>query len=279
MKTSIGLIFLAFVFLTVLLIGCAPASTPVPPTFTFTPIPPTDTPSPIPPTFTPEPTATITPTNTPIPTPTLPFEIPSSTTGTGTVMSLVQWNDEPVKAQGKLCKGIDNSNNCYSAKSNDFGYLIFENVEPGVYVLKILVFSSGWMQILDDSGNPAFKTVEADKIIFFDPVDVVKGDLKTIYPHGSGAVVVTETQPTLKWEEYPNADYYIVQLTSCKSVTETGECNPDVVSPKIGDGQISFLVSPPLEVGRNYFWSVTAYNKSGTKIAVGGGASFYVLNP
>lgn len=47
MKKSIRSVFLAFVVLTVLLIGCAPASTPVPPTSTL-----------ILPTFTPEPTAT-----------------------------------------------------------------------------------------------------------------------------------------------------------------------------------------------------------------------------
>jgi len=46
MKKSIGVVFLSFVFLTVLLSGCAPASTPLPPTSTFTPIPPTDTPVP-----------------------------------------------------------------------------------------------------------------------------------------------------------------------------------------------------------------------------------------
>src|SRR5262245_45341029 len=58
MKKSIQSLFLAFVVLTVLLSGCAPASTPIPPTQ----IPPTFTPSPIPPTFTPEPTATEEPT-------------------------------------------------------------------------------------------------------------------------------------------------------------------------------------------------------------------------
>lgn len=39
MKKSIGSVFLAFVFLTVLLSGCAPASTPVPPTSIPVPIP------------------------------------------------------------------------------------------------------------------------------------------------------------------------------------------------------------------------------------------------
>jgi hypothetical protein len=55
MKKSIGSVFLAFVFLTVLLSGCAPASTPVPPTLISTPtsipptaVPPTDTPLPTP---------------------------------------------------------------------------------------------------------------------------------------------------------------------------------------------------------------------------------------
>lgn len=63
MKKSIGLVFLAFAVLTVLLSGCAPASTPVPPTLTS--VPPTDTPVPTS-------TSTKPPTSTPIPpTPTL----------------------------------------------------------------------------------------------------------------------------------------------------------------------------------------------------------------
>ena len=53
MKKLTELTFLAFVLLTLLLSGCVPAPTPIPPTFT---------PSPVPPTFTPEPTATVTPT-------------------------------------------------------------------------------------------------------------------------------------------------------------------------------------------------------------------------
>ncbi|MBI5954966.1 MAG: hypothetical protein HY865_25185 [Chloroflexi bacterium] len=67
MKKSIQSAFLVFVMLVVLLSGCAPASTPVPPTAT---------PSPIPPTFTPEPTAT--PIPSPTPTPTLePTAVPT----------------------------------------------------------------------------------------------------------------------------------------------------------------------------------------------------------
>lgn len=53
MRKSIGSVFLAFVFLTILLSGCAPASTPIPPTFTLvptnTPIPPTAVPTYMPP--------------------------------------------------------------------------------------------------------------------------------------------------------------------------------------------------------------------------------------
>jgi hypothetical protein len=65
MKKSIGSVFLAFALLMVLLSGCAPASTPVPPT---------SMPSLIPPTFTPAPTATETPIPSPTPLP-LPMNI------------------------------------------------------------------------------------------------------------------------------------------------------------------------------------------------------------
>lgn len=56
MNKSIGSVFLALVILMVLLSGCVPAETPVPPT--LTPIPPTETP--IPPTITPIPLNKIT---------------------------------------------------------------------------------------------------------------------------------------------------------------------------------------------------------------------------
>ena len=71
MKKSMEFIFLAVVFLTVLVSGCAPASTPVPPTSTSLP-----TNTPIPPTATLQPTATDLPTSTPLPTYTPLPELP-----------------------------------------------------------------------------------------------------------------------------------------------------------------------------------------------------------
>lgn len=69
MKNSIQSVFLAFVVLMVSLSGCAPASTPVPPT---------STPSPLPPTFTPAPTATRIP-----PAPTATATLPPAPTASG----------------------------------------------------------------------------------------------------------------------------------------------------------------------------------------------------
>jgi oligopeptide transport system substrate-binding protein len=64
MKKSIQSGFLASVMLTVFVIGCAPALTPVP-----APVPPTVTSSLIPPTYTPEPSSTATPIPSPTPLP------------------------------------------------------------------------------------------------------------------------------------------------------------------------------------------------------------------
>ena len=72
MKKSMELFFLAVVFLTVLVSGCAPASTPVPPTSTSLP---TNTPT-VTPTATLQPTATDLPTSTPLPTYTPLPELP-----------------------------------------------------------------------------------------------------------------------------------------------------------------------------------------------------------
>jgi hypothetical protein len=67
MKKSIESVFFALVVLTVLLSGCVPASTPVPPTSTRLPTnTPLPTKTPIPPTLTPTPTLMPSPTATPI---------------------------------------------------------------------------------------------------------------------------------------------------------------------------------------------------------------------
>lgn len=85
MKKSIQSIFLSFVVLTVLLSGCAPASTPVPPTSTSVP---TDTPAP---TNTPLPTNTPVPTKTPIPpTATVPAPDKVSEYLNGVVVTLIE---------------------------------------------------------------------------------------------------------------------------------------------------------------------------------------------
>lgn len=60
MKKQFGSIFLVSMLLIIAASGCAPASTPPPPTFTSTPIPPTSTPT-LTPTLTPTPTSTPTP--------------------------------------------------------------------------------------------------------------------------------------------------------------------------------------------------------------------------
>jgi hypothetical protein len=85
MKKSIQPVMLVFVVLGILLGGCAPAPTP---------IPPTATPSPIPPTYTPEPTSTAIPSPTPTPTlePTaIPTEVVLPQEWNGTVDETPKW--------------------------------------------------------------------------------------------------------------------------------------------------------------------------------------------
>ena len=79
MKKSIGSVFLVFMFLTVLLSGCAPASMPIPPT--LTPISPTDTS--LPPTATDIPVSP-TATDTSLPPTATDTSVPSTATDTST---------------------------------------------------------------------------------------------------------------------------------------------------------------------------------------------------
>jgi len=110
MKKSIGSVFLVFVFLTVLLSGCAPASTSVPSTPTFTPLPLTETP--LPPTATPVPA-----TNTPLPTATstpLPLFIPGAN---NLVLTMVLQPDGKIVVGGVFTKMNGEARN-YIARLN-----------------------------------------------------------------------------------------------------------------------------------------------------------------
>ena len=128
MKKSFQSALLAFVFLTVLLSSCAPASTSIPPTSTF--LPPTVTPVP--------PTPTITPTLTPTPTATV-------LSSTGKIEGHVFQSDTNRFFSGASVElniaDLDSGDpgfNVAKTTTDSDGYYVFDEVAPGTYKLYII---------------------------------------------------------------------------------------------------------------------------------------------
>jgi hypothetical protein len=136
---------IAIVLLLVLILlsacGQKPAATEQPIAETDTPIPlPTNTQTP---TQTLEPTLTFTP--SPSPTPTLPFKVPEPKEGKGTIVGRVLWGGIPFSEAIVKLDSVCDKDICrkpkYSSGTNEYGYYMFSNVDPGKYVIVIYVSS------------------------------------------------------------------------------------------------------------------------------------------
>ena len=187
MKKSIGSVFLAFVFLTVLLSGCAPASTPVPPTLISIP---TNTPMPtsIPPTAVP-------PTDTPLPTPTqVPWNLVKS----------IASKDKPIVAE--------NISEKLWQQSTISGNLKFS----GAFEIKLNMESKGSNGIILtqalNKGGPWWKDLKRMDIMCYERtlgIDLRDGsaeqpvfdnaEYRPLMPYSNGA---TSCQITVRFDQY-----------------------------------------------------------------------------
>lgn len=191
MKKTIGSVFLSFMLLTVLLSGCAPASTPTPPSTTPTSIPPTDTPTP---TFTPTEPPTITPT----PIPTLIFylrenEELSELPPTGTSQTQVFAGDgNSMEWQTTLQDDIEGTQYQFA--------LFFGSYSKTTYQLDVILIHNGEQTVLATTEitieGTDFKLYE--KSISGVELDATSGDTLvfriTHIANDSGAIVISSAQ-------------------------------------------------------------------------------------
>ena len=150
----------------------APTSTPTA-TYTSTP---TSTPTQTP---TRTPTRTPMPTKTPIPTATFAFEIPTPNKGRAVVVG-------KVLRQGKIapyweiqiCQTFIGSAKFYSCGGmkyrvsiNNYGYYIFDNVQPGGYQGIVIIIPGNQVIHFSDFGKDIF-TVTSGQTLFLDEIDI-----------------------------------------------------------------------------------------------------------
>jgi hypothetical protein len=210
-------------------------------------------------TLTEEPTHTPTkpPTSTPtiiVPTPTLHFGIPTPISGKGVLIGKIQWNSLPaVKSQVKLCSDFDGYYGCqgleYSASTDEEGYYLIENVKPDDYTLLANLFGSSWYLYYREEIN-----VKAEQVKFAETFNLYKLDLKPISPLQNKNIDLANDDPTLTWQEYPDAAYYELEV-------DTYFENP-AITKKLESTQYT-LDDEILLIDCPYSWSVSAYNKDG----------------
>jgi predicted small lipoprotein YifL len=247
--------FVIMLLLLMVLSSCGQGPTEVPPGVTNTPAAtdtpaPTATASPIPPTFTPEPTFT----PTLVPTPALSFEVPTPKEGKGTIVVSVLNNKMQPEANISVLLSAEDQpiKDAISRYTDSAGYAVFKNVEPGKYWILVHLQTIRWYEqyLVSDAYY-----VEAGQTLNAYPLYTYEYDLKATSPAKNEGVT---SLPTLKWNEYPGAAYYELNIAlSSRSV--------NFPSKSIRVEGTEYTFEQPL-VKCGYDWGVAAFDEEGHKI-------------
>ena len=203
------------------------------------------------------------PAQTPSPTAAVSLETPVSppSAGMGSATGRILWNDEPFAGVVvKLCTDWSMIGGCkgveYTAVSGTDGRYTIAELPPGIYEVATQVpgeeNETGWMGM--DAEVRSGETAQVKDLA------VVKYDLQLLSPQEEETVQTA--MPALTWAGYPNAAYYKVYLAPWGG----GE----TVIQFVKTTDMTYTVASPLQPGE-YYWSIYAYNASGTKLAESSG--------
>jgi hypothetical protein len=187
--------------------------------------------------------------------------------GTGNVQGKVLYNSQPVEnIQVKLCETFNRfmggcGGQVYNVRTDKAGEYLITNVAPKTYeALTAQVFDTD-MYVFATSGiagiSAAKYDVVADKTFFVSPINLFKGDLKTVNPK-AGAKVSAEGLK-LEWQSYPDAAYYKFSVFPDDSSISSPYVNERVEAT-------STSLDKPLQKG-TYRWRVDAFNKDDRKLS------------
>lgn len=141
--------------------------------------------------------------------------------GKGNVQGKVLFNDEPVEGiEVRICEnfstilGIKCDGKTKTVKTGADGVFVIADLDPMNYGgLTAKVFKSDYYLYPYEGFSSMIAkrfNVEADKTIFANDINLFKDDLKITQPK-AGAKIPAENVE-IKWDEYPNADYYKISL-------------------------------------------------------------------
>jgi len=202
------------------------------------------------------------PTSVVVAPPTAAIDVPPPNPGTGNVVGRVLWNIQPVVGtEVKLCEEFGRFSGCegvsFSTSTDENGYFVFANIQPGEYALAVHGIDANiWHFTTEEFGINAKKyLVVADQTIQVGDQHIHKFDLSLIYPKDDDRI--SEPQPTLQWDAYPDAAYYEVYLRPDHGETIFS-------SERVTTNEIT--PSSPLPTCE-YRWQVEAFNAQGIEIA------------
>jgi hypothetical protein len=187
--------------------------------------------------------------------------------GKGNVQGKVLYNSKPAEdIEVKLCETFSQyfggcGGKTYTARTDKDGEYVIANVEPKVYeALTARVFDTG-SYVFATSGIAGLSStkyeVSADKTLFVSPTNLFKSDLKVLSPKAGAKVSAQNLE--LKWQPYPDAEYYKFSIYPEDMKTMSPYINERI------DGT-SFVVDKPLSSG-SYRWQVEAYNNADKKLS------------
>lgn len=187
--------------------------------------------------------------------------------GTGNVQGKVLYNSKPVEnIEVKLCETFSRfmsgcGGQTYTARTDKDGEYVITSVVPKTYEALIARVFDTDSYVFATSGiagiSAAKYDVAADKTFFVTPINLFKGDLKTLNPRAGAKVTAQGLE--LKWDAYPDAAYYKFSIFAD---------DPSITSPYINERveAISFVLDKPLQKG-TYRWQVNAFNKDDRKLS------------
>ena len=185
--------------------------------------------------------------------------------GKGNVQGKVLFNDQPVEGiEVRICEnfstilGIKCEGKTLTTKTDKDGIYVLADLEPKSYGgLTAKVFKSNYYVYPQSGIMTAQKfAVTADQTIYARDINLFKDDIKVTNPKAGAKVDAQNLE--LKWDEYPDADYYKISLYSDAGGT------PPISNERVDDP--SYSVAETLTNGK-YRLKVEAYNANNRKLA------------
>jgi hypothetical protein len=186
--------------------------------------------------------------------------------GKGNLQGRVLYGGKPAEGiDVTLCEkfttanGIDCKGKTFKAKTDRDGVYVFANVEPKEYEGMMARVYATDTYIYPQQGflKPLKINAEQDKTIFVRDINLFKDDLKIIAPKTNSKIDAKTVE--MKWEAYPEAAYYKVNIYS-----DDEKAAPPQISERV-DG-LNYKPNKPLTNGK-YRLKVQAFNDKNRRLA------------